>query len=111
VGPCNPNRAAVGSVDSGRLLAGFLYASLGRHSWWEAPQRRPTYWFGLQIVPNCRQLGVAPVRGGDCALRRRIASLRREGAMMSGGAAVPGREILGSACELLEFVPKFENKP
>jgi hypothetical protein len=84
-------------MGSCRLLAGFLYAPLGRHSWWEAPQHRPIYWSGLQIVPNCRQLGVAPARGKDCALRRRIASLRREGAVMSGGAAVAGRELGGSA--------------
>lgn len=37
VGPCNPNRTTVGLMDSRRLLAGFLYAPPGRHSWWEAP--------------------------------------------------------------------------
>jgi hypothetical protein len=69
----------------------------GRHSWWRAPYRRSIYWYGLQIVFICFQLGVTPVRRHDRALWRQIAFLRREGAVMSGGAAVAGGGIGGNA--------------
>jgi hypothetical protein len=70
---------------------------MGRHSWLRAPYRRPIYWYDLQIVFICCQLGVAPVRGQDHALWRRIAFLRQEGVVMSGGGAVAGRGIGGNA--------------
>jgi hypothetical protein len=69
----------------------------GRHSWWRAPYRRPIHWYSLQIVFICCQLDVAPVRGQDRALWRRIASHRRETAVISGGATVAGGGTGGNA--------------